>query len=135
MKKLLSLLMVLVLCASFVACAAGGNNKAVEEYVKNNKAALIQSMESSFATSSNMTCDTDVKVEGAGMIFTIKIHQLDNVPSAQKDLMQASYDSMSSLFKTSLIAMQSEVKELEYYEVKVCEKDGDVLATILAGNK
>ena len=131
MKKLMSLLMVLILCVSFVACA-GGNNKAVEDYVAKNKTTLIRSMEQGFA-GTGLTCDTDVKVDGAGMIFTIKIDQLSDVSSTQKDLMQASYDAMGSTFNASLRQMQTEIPELEYFEVKVCEKDGDLVATVVAG--
>jgi len=133
MKKLLSLLMIFALCVSFVACATD-NSKAVEDYVAKNKSTLIRSMEQGFA-GSGFSCDTDVEVEGAGMIFTIKINQLDDVSSTQKDLMQSSYDAMSSTFEASLKQMQTEIPELEFFEVKVCEKDGDLLATITAGDK
>ena len=53
----------------------------------------------------------------------------------QKAQMKEAYDSMSSVFESSLELMQKDLPELEYYQVDVCEEDGDLLASIVAGDK
>ena len=49
--------------------------------------------------------------------------------------MQEAYDTMGATFDSALATMQQELPELEYFEVRVCEVDGDLLATVVAGEK
>lgn len=135
MKKALSLILVLVMICSFAACGNKNNstpdkNPAIVEYLEKNGDDLIAVMESSFATSSGMTCESDIEVIGNGFVVSIKINELQDVPEETKELMQDTYDSMGSAFDSTLEQMQKELPELEYWTIKVCEKDGDVLATI-----
>lgn len=135
MKKLVALALTLIFCLSLVACGGGAKNAAIVDYVENNKSTLISSMESSFATSSGMTCKSDIYVEDMGFVIKINVNELDNIDDATKAQLQSTYDSMDSTFETMLTTMQKEVPEIEYFELQLCEKDGDLLATILAGNK
>ena len=100
-----------------------------------NKADLLSSMEQSFAASAGLSCDSDIEVKGMGFVISLNIHGLDNVPAEQKAQMKEAYDSMSSVFESSLELMQKDLPELEYYQVDVCEEDGDLLATVVAGDK
>lgn len=109
-----------------------GSSDKVEKYVAENKDVLISSMEASFASTSGMTCTSSIEVEGNGFIITIKINELEDIDEDTKAAMQSAYVSMQSTFDAALDTMQMEVPELEYYKVLVCEKDGDVLATIYA---
>ena len=138
MKKVLSLILVAVLCLSLVACGgkkqeSSGPNPAVVEYVNENKSVLLESMEESFATSSGMTCTSDIEVIGSGIVISININELDNIPRETKDLMQEVYDAMSGTFEGMLSDLQKEIPEVTFMQINVCEKDGDVLATIKAG--
>lgn len=139
MKKIIALLLSLMLVFSLAAC--GGSDKAdvdnskIKEYVAENKADLLSSMEQSFAASAGLSCDSDIEVKGMGFVISINIHGLDNVPAEQKAQMKEAYDSMSSVFESSLELMQKDLPELEYYQVDVCEEDGDLLASIVAGDK
>lgn len=141
MKKILALIIALVLCMSFVACGGSGNsqenadNLAIVKFVENNKSELLSSMEKSFATSSGMTCESDIEVEGDGFIITIKIDQLEDVDDSTKEQLQTAYDALDATFEGMLEDMQKEVEELEYYQIKVCDKNGDLLAKITAGDK
>jgi len=131
MKKILALVLAAIMMFSLVACGSDAEaEKKVAAYVEKNRAALIQSMESSFATTSGMTCKTSIEVEGCGFSMYVRINELDNVPESVKDKMQDSYDAMDSYFESMLNAMQKELPELEYWNIYVCEKDGDVLASI-----
>lgn len=143
MKRVFALLLALVLVFALAAC--GGKEKAdapaavatsnkVAEYVQANKAALLAEMEESFATSSGMTCTSSITTEGNGIVISININELDNVDQEIKDQMQDAYDQMNGVFVESLKLMQQEVPEIESMKIKVCEKDGDVLATIFAKN-
>ena len=137
MKKLLAILLVLVFCFSLVACGGGNTaaNAKIVEYVEKNEDELIDSMEQAFAKSSGMTCDSSMKVEGMGFIIKININELEDVDSSIKAQLQSTYDSMSSTFEPLLEQMQTELAELEYFEIDVCDKNGDLLATVVAGDK
>lgn len=139
MKKIIALLLSLMLVFSLAAC--GGSDKAdvdnskIKEYVAEHKSELTASMEQSFAASAGLSCDSDIEVKGMGFVISINIHGLDDVPAEQKAQMKEAYDGMSSLFESSLELMQKDLPELEYYQVDVCEEDGDLLASIVAGDK
>ncbi len=136
MKRILVFAMAMVLCLSLIACGGkDADNAAIVEYVEKNEDAILSSFESSFASAAGMTCSSSIKVEGMGFIITVKINELDNIDSATKKAMQDAYDSMDATFDESLEMMKTDLPELEYYQVIVCEKDGDKLATVTAGNK
>ena len=143
MKKIIALILALVLAMSLVACgssnadtpAPNADNATISAYVTANKSDLLATMEESFATSSGMTCTSDIYVEGMGFVVTININELDDVDTATKALLQETYDSMDYLFDSALDTMREDLPEIEYFQVLVCEADGDLLATITAGNK
>lgn len=145
LKKLLALLLSVLMLVSLAACGSSDKDKdddkkekekanaAIEEYVDENKDELLEAMEESFATSSGMTCTSDIEVKGDGFIITININELDDVEDDVKDSLQEAYDSMDSTFEDMLEDLQTELEEIEYFEIEVCDVDGDVLATIHAG--
>ena len=135
MKKLLAIVLCLVFCLSLVAC--GGNTASdsakVAKYVNENKEELVSAMESSFSASSAMGCEVDVKAVGNGMVIDVNIAGFNNIPDEQKELLQSTYDAMSSTFDTMLEDLKAEVPEFGYITINVNEEDGDNLATINAG--
>ena len=137
MKKVFAFVLVVALCLSMAACSAigGKDNSAIVEYVEENERELISGMETAFATSSGMSCDSSIKVEGMGFVITIKIDGFNDIADEIKDSMQTAYDAMGSTFDGMLGDMQKELADLEYFEIVVCEEDGDKLATITAGEK
>lgn len=142
MKKFIALTLALALALSLIACGSTNQpaetkakNAEIVEYVEKNKEELLSTMEQSFATSSGMTCTSGIKVEGMGFVISININELDGLDDATKATMQQTYDSMGDIFNSSLDLMKKDLPTLEYYQVQVCEKDGDLLATITVGNK
>ena len=135
MKKLLAIVLCLVFCLSLVAC--GGNTASdsakVAKYVNENKEELVSAMESSFSASSAMGCEVDVKAVGNGMVIDVNIAGFNDIPDEQKELLQSTYDAMSSTFDTMLDNLKAEVPEFGYITINVNEEDGDNLATINAG--
>ena len=135
MKKLLAIVLRLVFCLSLVAC--GGNTASdsakVAKYVNENKEELVSAMESSFSASSAMGCEVDVKAVGNGMVIDVNIAGFNDIPDEQKELLQSTYDAMSSTFDTMLEDLKAEVPEFGYITINVNEEDGDNLATINAG--
>ena len=119
----------------------GGSNNQVDNskivsWFNANKNTLINSFESGFTNSSSgLTCNSTAKVEGMGFVITVKINELENLDAATKKNLQDTYDEMDATFEESLEMMQTELPELEYYEVIVCDKNGDKLAVVVAGNK
>lgn len=138
MRKVLSLILVAVLCLSLVACGGkkqenSGPNPAVVEYVNENKSVLLESMEESFATSSGMTCTSSIEVIGSGIVISININELEDVPEETREMMQDVYDAMNPVFKQALDELKKEVPEVTALKIRVCEKDGDEVAVIQAG--
>ena len=107
----------------------------IKNFIEENEDELLGAMEESFATSSGMTCTSSIKVEGNGFIIKININELDNIDAETKQAMKDAYDSMDSTFDALLDNMKTELPELEYFEIDVCEKDGDLLAPIVVGDK
>ena len=153
MKKIFALLLAMLLIVSLTACtpliALGQlqntdktpateilqetepqKNPALVAYLEKDGSALLSAMESSFATSSGMTCTSSIEVVDNGFEIYININELEDVPAETKALMQTMYDEMDTYWDMSLASIQTELPELEYVKVFVCEKDGDVLATI-----
>ncbi len=135
MKKLLAIVLCLVFCLSLVACGGntGSDSAKVAKYVNENKEELISAMESSFSASSAMGCEVDVKAVGNGMVIDVNIAGFNDIPDEQKELLQSTYDAMSSTFDTMLDNLKAEVPEFGYITINVNEEDGDNLATINAG--
>ena len=137
MKKAISFVLVLVMVLCLAACGTGKQSPAdkVASYVQKNGEALVESFEQLFATASGMTCTSSMKAEDTGIVIEIKINELDNLTQEQKDLMQGVYDEMDTSFDESLKSIQQELPEITYMTIHVCEKDGDVVATIQMGEK
>jgi len=129
MKKIIAAALMVLMVFSLVAC--GNNADVVKDYVEENEDELIAAMESVFS-GAGMSCSSTIKAEGAGFIMDIRIDGWDDVDSDTKAEMKDYYGSMQSGFDSSLKEMQTELPELEYFEIRVCEEDGDVVATIRA---
>lgn len=153
MKKIFALMLALTMLLSLAACGgdkkdSGSNAGAfepqqtqpqqtepkspVELYVEENKEALLASMEASFATSSGMTCTSDISVENDGIVINIYINELNDLSAGEKDMIQQTYDSMNAAFYQALLECRTEVPELAFMTIHVCEVDGDRVATIHA---
>ena len=155
MKKVIALVLVLTLSMALAACSLFPSNEsstpkktftlpvettdpavaALNAWLKNNRDSLLSSMEESFATSSGMTCTSNIEVIGSGFVITLNINELDNIPQETKDQMQAIYDSMGESFDSMLAQMQLELSQITYFTIIVGDKNGDVLSTITAGEQ
>ena len=130
MKKIFAIALVLVMMLSLVACGNDSKSDKVKAYVEDNKAALLSSMEQSFASSSGMTCTSSIRVDGCGIVIDININELDGMGDAEKKLLQDIYDSMDAQFDLAFDQMQKELPELEFFTVNVNERDGDNVAVV-----
>lgn len=138
MKKILALVLAAVLCLSLAACGnkeekSSGPNPEVLAYVEEYGDVLLASMEASFATTSGMTCKSTIDAVGSGIVMSININELEDIPQETKDIMQQAYDAMANTFEGMLKDLQKEAPEITYIKINVCEKDGDILAVIKAG--
>lgn len=151
MKKVLSLVLVVLMCLTFAACGeSAGNGDVVEtptttttapsaeskvlEYIQKNEATILNSFEEGFSAS-GMTCRSSLKAEGTGFVVNVNINELQNVDAATKAALQQTYDAMSSSFDSMLSLMKTELPELTYFVFNICDADGNLLAAINAGNK
>lgn len=140
MKKVLVFLLTLFLCFSFVACddddnnsGIAGGNESLVQYIEENGEDFLEGLEYGFATSSNLTCTSSIKVIGTGFVVDINIQEVDDVSEEIKGQMQATYDAMSGTFNGMLEDLQKEIPALTYMTFNICDKDGDLLAQISAG--
>ena len=115
---------------------SGSNGAATDElaaWLAANKAVLLSTMEESFATSAGMTCTSDIQLVGTGLVITINVNELENVPLETKDQLQATYNTMSADFEELLKQLQAEVPQLTSFSIVVGDRNGDVLASLTAG--
>ena len=110
-----------------------GNDSSVEAYVETNREVLAESMKAMF-TANGTAGEVTVEAEGNGIVITILMQGIDNITDAQKAEIQANYDAMKPTLDTMLPAMQTDLPALQYFSYRVCEQDGDLLATLTIGN-
>lgn len=138
MKKVLALILALVMCLALVACGDSSEKKEtegkseLEKYMEKNSDEFLDSIEEGFATS-GMTCNSSYEVVGDGLVVSIRINELEDLPEETKQQMQEAYDASASEMEEALEMLQEEVPELEYMTIRICEKDGDLLAEITLG--
>ena len=78
MKKVLSLLLVLVMVCSFAACGEDSDTAKIQAYIDASGQDLVDGMEESFAGASGMTCKSSIKAEDSGIVITIKINEIES---------------------------------------------------------
>ena len=145
MKKVLSLILVLVMLCSFAACSTPETNGPSEDpnaakyakvsaWVEENRALLVQTFEASFTDSANgLTCSASVTTSMDGFIIDVKINEFDNITDDIKSQLQGVYDALNPTFETLLGEMKKEIAELGFFTINVREVDGDLLAVVNAG--
>ena len=109
-------------------------DSAVSAWVEENRETFLESMEASFATSSGMTCTSELEAVGNGVVVWININELDDLTDAQKESVQDTYDQMDATFVQILETLQLDEPAIESLTIHVCEGDGDLIATIYAEN-
>ena len=114
--------------------AIPNTTSAVKEWVDENGDELCAALEQSFASTSGLTCTSDISVVGNGFIIAILINELSDVPAETRQQMQEAYDAMDAQFEAMLQGAQADVPELEFININVCDKNGYVLATIVTGD-
>lgn len=133
MKKALALLLAVMMGFALAACGASAEEK-IADFVREHEDELVEKMVGSAESTAGMDVEASIKASGLGMIMTLKFGNLQDVPESTKELLQQQYDAQASTFEDALEMMQTDLPELEYYKVLVCDKDGDVLATVVAGD-
>jgi len=101
----------------------------LQDYVEAYGDTLASAMEE-MAASSGLNSTVSVDASDNGIVITFCFEDLDNLTDEEKQTVQEAYDEMSAAFSDSLDELQVELPGLEYLEIVVCEKDGDVIATL-----
>ena len=92
--------------------------------------AFLDGLEQGFSSTSNMTCNSTIEAKGNGIVVKMLINELENVSQSDKAAMQDTMPSMASDLKPALDTLKTIVPELQFMELHICEKDGDILASI-----
>jgi|GEM_PF-1395879 len=133
MKRVFALLLALVMVFALAACGASAEEK-IADFVKENESELVDELLSS-AKSADPNATASIEAVGTGLVITMKFSILEDLSASDKNMLQQQYDGMASNFEGALEKMQKDLPELEYYKVRVCDKNGELLATVVAGNK
>ena len=126
MKKFIAILLAMVLVVGLVACSKEAK---VEKFVKEHGKEFSDGVAQGFS-SSGMTCRATMEAKGEGVVVKIMIDQFDDLDAETKALAQASMNSASATLKQSLTAIQNEEEAVQFMEVQMCEKDGDLIASV-----
>ena len=121
MKKLFLLMLIAVMAFTLVACKTE-----VEEYVDDHNEYLCETMEAGLGGAGKVS----VKADDDDMIFDIRLTGVDGYTAEQKQQMQSTYDSMGSVWQSSLSLYRKDIPELDTLIINVRESDGDLLATV-----
>lgn len=100
----------------------------VADYVALKETSIISMFESALS-GSGLTCNSTVKAEGTGIVVTICINELVDIPEEQKTMLQNTFDQNSAALSGNFAPIQAEIPELTYVKFNYCEKDGDLIAT------
>ncbi|MBR4869034.1 MAG: hypothetical protein IKU10_07740 [Clostridia bacterium] len=131
MKKVVSLILVGLMCLSLVACMSDA--EIVADFVETNYDALVENMNAQF--SDQQTGSADIKAVGTTFEITLKFDQYDatKLSEADKTTLQSTLDASQSTYDSMLASWQEELPELTGFTYKVCDKNGVELAAITAG--
>ena len=131
MKKVVSLILVGLMCLSLVACMSDA--EIVADFVETNYDALVENMNAQF--SDQQTGSADIKAVGTTFEITLKFDQYDatKLSEADKTILQSTLDASQSTYDSMLASWQEELPELTGFTYKVCDKNGVELAAITAG--
>jgi len=110
-------------------------NPVIAAYIEAHRDELITALETSVTSGSGLTCKSDIKAVGSGFVADILINELSYLDPATKKNLQSSYDALGSVFEKSLKDIQVSLPELSYFKLNVCDKNGDVIAVVLAGEE
>ncbi len=117
---------------SSVSAVLGSVEQKIADYVENNRDEIIAGFNQGFGTTSELTCTVSVYAEGRGIVVTACINEYDNLSDEVKNNIQSVYDGMGDVFGSSLDMIQVELPEVEFLKINVCEKDGDIIAVVMA---
>lgn len=104
----------------------------IAAYVELYREEIIDGFNQGFGATSDITCTVTVEAERRGIVINCSIAEFVDLPDDVKNTLQSTYDGMESIFDSSLEMLRTELPEIEYLKMNICENDGDVVATILA---
>lgn len=124
----------------------GGQNGGFEEedfltpeeeaalFVEERGQALLDEKAETFVTSLGLSCEKSIEAVGCGFVMTFKICEMEEVSDRQKKIQQAEYDKRQAEIDSMLFAYQEELSLIEYFQINICDKYGNVVAVLKAGN-
>ena len=143
MSRILCVVLAFAMVLAFAACGkkeAANNdtvnndtvNNEVADFVKENKAALVESFETNFEESSGLDADCSVSAKGNSIAFKVCLEDVDDIPEEAKAQMQEGFDAIQDEFASEFEDVKEELGSVESIIIDVCEEDGDLLASIEA---
>lgn len=101
----------------------------VADYVAANGSKIISEFEASFTTS-GMTCNSTIEAVGKGIVVKVCVNEIVDLTADQKKVMQDTFDQGASQFGAGFDDMKAEIPALTYIRFDICEKDGDLVASL-----
>lgn len=106
-------------------------NKAVSQYVEENKEKIVADFKNNFGPSN---LETEIEVQGRGFVITF-IDQIENISDEEKEEIQKIFDAYEPYFEEMLTEMKKDIKELQTFEFRVCDKNGNTYISVVADGK
>ena len=130
MKKLLALLLAVLMIFTFVACSSESDpSNKVEEYVETNEKSIISSVKKGIAIADS-DCTHSIVADGNGFTVNINLNGMDNLSQEDRIGYQAGYNSLQTVFDGMVAEWRKDLPDLGCVKFNICEKDGDIIATI-----
>ena len=107
-------------------------DKAVKEYVENNKEKIVSIFENNVGVTG---LESEIQVQGRGFIITFKDDNAQEISESEKTQIQEMFNTYQSYFEDMLTDMKKDIKELEKYEFRVTDAKGNIYLTIVADGK
>ncbi len=107
-------------------------DRAVKEYVENNKEKIVSIFENNVGVTG---LESEIQVQGRGFIITFKDDTAQEISESEKTQIQEMFNTYQSYFEDMLLDMKKDIKELEKYEFRVTDAKGNIYLTIVADGK
>lgn len=131
-RKIILVVAFAVLLISLSLLNGMNMDKAVKEYVENNKEKIVSIFENNVGVTG---LESEIQVQGRGFIITFKDDSAQEISESEKTQIQEMFNTYQSYFEDMLTDMKKDIKELEKYEFRVTDAKGNIYLTIVADGK
>lgn len=106
--------------------------KEVKEYVENNEAKIVAFFEENVGIGG---LESTVEVDGRNFVITFKDEYAKEMTDEEKAGIQEMFNGYEPYFEDMLKQIQTDISELNGFEFRVCDKNGNIIISVEADGK